>query len=65
MFSEEAVEKHRRNKQMPGATGKGKIATQKCQNKQTTTTPPQKKKSHQETKVFTSFQTSKKKSKLG
>lgn len=61
MFSGEAVEKHRRNKQMPGATGKGKIATQKCQNKQTTTTPPQKKKSHQETKVFTSFQTSKKK----
>lgn len=43
MFSGEAVEKHRRNKQMPGATGKGKIATQKCQNKQTTTTPPQKK----------------------
>lgn len=65
MFSGEAVEKHRRNKQMPGATGKGKIATQKCQNKQTTTTPPQKKITPRNKDIYQFSDKQEKKSKLG
>lgn len=64
MFSGEAVEKHRRNKQMPGATGKGKIATQKCQNKQTTTTPPQKKNHTKKQRYLPVFRQARKKASL-